>query len=129
MLVALTDCRMAGCRIPPWFVRSQAGCSLENVVRTRMFVTDVANAEKVMAEHCKVFEKIRPAATILVVSLDMPRPPRSMQTKGGACQLAESIGPSALVETNTAEFPGIPGERRPATVLANLAVDYPLCRR
>lgn len=33
-----------------------------------MFVTDIANAEKVMAEHCKVFDKIRPAATLVVVS-------------------------------------------------------------
>ncbi|CAM9814287.1 unnamed protein product, partial [Ectocarpus sp. 13 AM-2016] len=46
----------------------QAGCSLENVVRTRMYVTDIENAEKVMAEHCKVFSSIRPAATLISVS-------------------------------------------------------------
>ncbi|CAM9392829.1 unnamed protein product [Ectocarpus sp. 12 AP-2014] len=46
----------------------EAGCSLENVVRTRMYVTDIENAEKVMAEHCKVFSSIRPAATIISVS-------------------------------------------------------------
>lgn len=46
----------------------QAGCSLENVVRTRMYVTDIKNAEKVMAEHCKVFSSIRPAATLVSVS-------------------------------------------------------------
>lgn len=47
----------------------QAGCSLDNVVRTRMYVTDISNAEKVMAEHCKVFSNIRPAATLISVSL------------------------------------------------------------
>ena len=46
----------------------QAGCSLDNVVRTRMYVTDIKNAEKVMAEHCKVFSNIRPAATLVSVS-------------------------------------------------------------
>ncbi|CAM9943343.1 unnamed protein product, partial [Ectocarpus fasciculatus] len=46
----------------------EAGCSLENVVRTRMYVTDIKNAEKVMAEHCKVFSSIRPAATLISVS-------------------------------------------------------------
>ncbi|CAM9339851.1 unnamed protein product, partial [Ectocarpus sp. 8 AP-2014] len=46
----------------------EAGCSLDNVVRTRMYVTDIKNAEKVMAEHCKVFSSIRPAATLVSVS-------------------------------------------------------------
>eukprot|EP00752_Nemacystus_decipiens_P017753 g15918.t1 len=46
----------------------EAGCSLDNVVRTRMYVTDIKNAEKVMAEHCKVFSNIRPAATLICVS-------------------------------------------------------------
>ena len=32
-----------------------------------MFVTDIGNAEKVMAEHNKVFHSIRPAATIVMV--------------------------------------------------------------
>ena len=62
-------------RVPPAFVcrgclwGRQAGCSLDNVVRTRMYVTDIKNAEKVMAEHCKVFSNIRPAATLISVSL------------------------------------------------------------
>lgn len=51
-----------------FFLCEQARCSLENVVRTRMFVTDVSFAEKVMAEHRKVFSNIRPAATLVVVS-------------------------------------------------------------
>lgn len=49
-------------------ITAQAGCSLENVVRTRMYVTDIGNAETVMAEHNKVFCNIRPAATIIMVS-------------------------------------------------------------
>lgn len=33
-----------------------------------MYVTDIGHAEKVMAEHNKVFSNIRPAATLVCVS-------------------------------------------------------------
>ena len=46
---------------------------MENVVRTRMYVTDIGHAEKVMAEHSKVFSNIRPAATLVCVSIRMCR--------------------------------------------------------
>lgn len=45
-----------------------AGFSLAEVVRTRMFVTDIANAAAVTAVHGEVFGSIRPATTIVVIA-------------------------------------------------------------
>lgn len=45
-----------------------AGFSLADVVRTRMFVTDIANAAAVTAVHGEVFGSIRPATTIAVIT-------------------------------------------------------------
>lgn len=47
---------------------SQVGARPEQVVRTRMFVTDAAHADAVGAAHGRVFGDIRPAATMVVVS-------------------------------------------------------------
>jgi enamine deaminase RidA (YjgF/YER057c/UK114 family) len=46
----------------------EAGLSLADVVRTRMFVTDVADITPVTTVHGEVFRDIRPAATIVVVA-------------------------------------------------------------
>ena len=46
----------------------QGGFGLADVVRTRMFVTDVAHVEPVTKVHGEVFADIRPAATIVVVA-------------------------------------------------------------
>jgi len=46
----------------------EAGFSLAEVVRTRMFVTDVAHADAVAAVHGDVFREIRPAATLVAVA-------------------------------------------------------------
>ena len=46
----------------------EAGFGLADVVRTRMFVTDVAHIEPVTTVHGEVFRDIRPAATIVVVA-------------------------------------------------------------
>jgi enamine deaminase RidA (YjgF/YER057c/UK114 family) len=43
------------------------GGTLEQVIRTRMFVTDVSRWEEVARVHGQVFENIRPATTIVEV--------------------------------------------------------------
>jgi enamine deaminase RidA (YjgF/YER057c/UK114 family) len=47
---------------------SQAGASLGDVVRTRMYVTDISRWREVAAVHAEVFGQIRPAATMVEVS-------------------------------------------------------------
>ena len=46
----------------------EAGFRLDDVVRTRMFVTDIARAADVTAVHGEVFGAIRPASTLVQVS-------------------------------------------------------------
>ncbi|MND00487.1 Endoribonuclease L-PSP [compost metagenome] len=46
----------------------EAGASPEDVVRTRLFLTNPADAESVGAAHGQIFGKIRPASTLVVVS-------------------------------------------------------------
>ena len=45
----------------------EAGFSLADVVRTRMFVTDMSRAAEATAVHGEVFGAIRPASTIVEV--------------------------------------------------------------
>src|SRR5437867_10276606 len=44
------------------------GAELRHVVRTRMFVTDIARWEQVGRAHGEVFAGVRPAATLVQVS-------------------------------------------------------------
>jgi enamine deaminase RidA (YjgF/YER057c/UK114 family) len=44
------------------------GASLADVVRTRIFLTSVADATAVSALHGELFGQIRPAATVVAVA-------------------------------------------------------------
>jgi enamine deaminase RidA (YjgF/YER057c/UK114 family) len=46
----------------------QAGAALTDVVRTRIYVTDISRWREVAAVHAEVFGDIRPAATMVEVS-------------------------------------------------------------
>jgi enamine deaminase RidA (YjgF/YER057c/UK114 family) len=46
----------------------EAGFGLEDVVRTRMYIVDPADADAVAAVHGELFTHVRPAATLVVVA-------------------------------------------------------------
>ena len=46
----------------------EAGFGLADVVRTRMFITDIGRSAEIAAVHGAVFGEIRPAATMVEVS-------------------------------------------------------------
>jgi enamine deaminase RidA (YjgF/YER057c/UK114 family) len=47
---------------------AEAGSGFENVIRTRIFVTDISRWEEVGRAHGEVFREIRPAATLVQVA-------------------------------------------------------------
>ena len=47
---------------------AEAGMTLADVVRTRMYVTDSGHAAAVTAVHGELFREVRPAATLVVVA-------------------------------------------------------------
>ena len=46
----------------------EAGAGPEHVVRTRVFLTNAADAEKVGAAHGELFGQVRPASTMVVIA-------------------------------------------------------------
>jgi enamine deaminase RidA (YjgF/YER057c/UK114 family) len=46
----------------------QGGASMQNVVRTRMFATNIAHVDAIGKAHAEFFRDIRPASTLVEVS-------------------------------------------------------------
>jgi len=46
----------------------EAGASLSDVIRTKMYVTDISQWEEIGRAHGEFFKKIKPAATMVEVS-------------------------------------------------------------
>jgi enamine deaminase RidA (YjgF/YER057c/UK114 family) len=47
---------------------AEAGAGLEDVIRTRQYLVDAADAEAVGRAHAHAFGEVRPASTMIVVS-------------------------------------------------------------
>ena len=47
---------------------AEAGFALDDVVRTRMYLVDPADADAVAAVHGELFRHVRPAATLVIVA-------------------------------------------------------------
>ena len=75
---------------------AEAGATLADIVRTRIYVTDISRWREVAAVHVEVFGDIRPAATMVEVSALI------------APDLLVEIEADAYIETG-ANLPSAPG--------------------
>jgi enamine deaminase RidA (YjgF/YER057c/UK114 family) len=71
---------------------TEAGASMSDVIRTRMYVTDISRWREVGEVHAEVFGEIRPVATMVEVS--------------------SLISPDLMVEIEVDAYVG--GEKRPS---------------
>lgn len=70
----------------------QAGAALTDVVRTRIYVTDIARWPEVAAVHAEVFGEIRPVATMVEVSA-LIAPELMVEIEADAYVVAPDAGP------------------------------------
>ena len=73
---------------------AEAGASLSDVVRTRMFVTDISRWREIVAVHAAVFGDIRPATTMV--------------------EVAALISPELVVEIEVDAYVDASGENEPS---------------
>jgi enamine deaminase RidA (YjgF/YER057c/UK114 family) len=73
---------------------NEAGAALSDVIRTRIYVTDISRWREVAAVHAEVFSQIRPAATMVEVAA-LIAPELLVEIEADAyCEIAAKV-PSA----------------------------------
>ena len=72
---------------------AETGASLDDVVRTRMYITAVAEAEAVGAVHGELLGHVRPAATMVVVAALLD-PAWKVEIEAEAVLPAETVLPA-----------------------------------
>jgi enamine deaminase RidA (YjgF/YER057c/UK114 family) len=82
----------------------EAGASLTDVVRTRMFVTDISLWREVGAVHAQVFGEICPVSTMVEVSALIS--PELMVEIEVDAYLGSSAAPAAGAQANRPSAPG-----------------------
>jgi enamine deaminase RidA (YjgF/YER057c/UK114 family) len=85
---------------------TEAGFSLGDVVRTRMFVTDISRAGEVNGVHADVFRDVRPAATMVEVAA-LIDPSLLIEIEAEACRSGQS---SQAVTPGSQPSPVNPGQ-------------------
>jgi enamine deaminase RidA (YjgF/YER057c/UK114 family) len=73
---------------------TEAGAALDDVVRTRIYVTDIARWREVAAVHADIFGEIRPAATMVEVAA-LITPGLLVEIEADAYSLSVGNTPSA----------------------------------